>query len=55
MSKTIEKPTVHVILGKFSFSYGPGMQKQLVENNTKFLNHVGTKFGPIVTVSIEAK
>ena len=31
------------------------MQKKWVENNTKFLNHVGTNFGPIVTASIEAK
>ena len=31
------------------------MQKQWVENNTKFLNHMGTKFGPSVTASIEAK
>ena len=55
MSETTDKSTGHVNLEKVSFRYEPGMQKQWLENNTKFMNHVGTKFGPSMTVSIEAK
>ena len=55
MSETTDKSTRHVILKKISFSYGPGMQKQWVEKNTKFLNQVGTKIVPSVTGSIESK
>ena len=55
MSETTEKSTVHVSLKKISFIYGPRMQNQWVENNTKLLIHVGTKIGPNVTASIEAK
>ena len=55
MSETTYNSTGHASLEKVSFSYGPGMQKQWVEKNTKFLNQVGTKSVPSVTGSIESK
>ena len=41
-------------LEKCSFSYGPGMQKQWVENISVFLDFVGSRYGQSVKASLEA-
>ena len=41
-------------LEKCSFSYGPGMQKQCVENISVFLDFVGSRYGQSAKASLEA-
>ena len=49
-----EKLATPTSLSKCHFSYGPGMQKQWIENISVFLDFVGSEHGQSVEVSIEA-
>ena len=40
-------------LSKFRFNYGPGMQKQCIESNNSFLDHIGSVFGHSAKVFLE--